>query len=169
MSLPASQLGWVAGVLDLRGKILRKQNQQRATPQIVIVVESSSVPVIRALSRLTGTAPDFRNQEELPHEWARRGCEEHCPDKHIHVSPNLPLTAKWTVTGAAAAVVLFNVLPFLMSDKGWDETFQECLDNVKLTGQGSGAVRKTLRRLEDLGWDLPPECEVLVADEMVAS
>lgn len=41
--LTESDLGWVAGLIDLKGKTLTKSNSQRATPQVVMWIETRQV------------------------------------------------------------------------------------------------------------------------------
>lgn len=52
--IPPEKLGWLASVLDLKGHIIRKNNQTRRTPQLVLMVESSRLRVVEELCRLTG-------------------------------------------------------------------------------------------------------------------
>ena len=169
MSLPVSQLGWMAGILDLKGKILRKNNKLRRTQQIVLCVDSSQITVIRELSRMTGTNPELKNNSNpRPSGWYRRGCLEHCEDAHIHVDSDwTQATARWTVTGASMAVVLSNVLPYIRNDAGFTEAHDEALSNAALDGRGATATMAAIRRLHELGWDVPaalePQLEVTSA------
>ena len=167
--LPPNKLGWMAGVIDLKGVWLRKRNQQRATVQIVLAVESRHMGIIRELGGLTGTAPAFKKAQPLA-DFMRKGCTEHCPEAHIHINEymrdgaTLPATARWTITGAGAAIILHNLMPFFMIDKDYQEIYQELLDATVLTGQGRGMVISAIRRLHSLGWDLPPVYEVALQD-----
>jgi len=159
MAIPTAQLGWMAGILDLKGSIIRKRNKQRATPQLVLIVETKQIAIVRQLSRMTGTNPEL--QAEKPIEpWMRRGCIEHCPDQHVHVKyekTSMPAIARWTITGAAMGVVLYNVLPFLHNDeKPFTEAMEAAFAQIVPDGQGRGAVEKAIRRLADLGWEIPP-------------
>lgn len=160
MSIPVNQLGWVAGIIDAKGKIIRKRNRSRATPQIVLSVEMKEYDVVRALCRLTGTRAELQAPQQAP-EWMRRGCREHCPDKHNHVGPygdgRMPPIARWTITGGGAAVVLWNVSIFLQTDRGWAEAMEETIRNTPHGGQGFASVARSLRRLQELGWEFPPE------------
>ena len=159
--IPAPQLGWMAGIIDLKGRLLRKNNQRRATSQIVLAVESKEVAIVRGLSRLTGTSPEMQERRPL-REWMRTGCTEHCPEPHVHVSRDglfMPHMARWTITGAAMVVILDNVLPFLMVDRGYREAMAEVVANTKFVGQGSGATVAALQRLKDLGWEMPKPFE----------
>lgn len=153
------QLGWLAGILDMKGVVLRKKNQSRATPQLVLAVETRQLQVVRELSRMTGTAPELQ-KARATEPWMRRGCVEHCPEQHIHginEGNGMPAIARWTVTGASMGVVLHNVLPYLRNDKALGEAMVEVLALVPASGQGRGAIDRALARLVELGWDLPDE------------
>jgi len=154
----AADLGWMAAVIDLKGILLRKRNRSRATPQLVIVVDSRNFDVIRRLAEMTGTNPEAKRIQTLNTDWSRRGCSEHCPEAHVHFTVHMPDTQRWSVTGVAAAVVLHNLRPYLVSsEKPYDEFTEEALANAVLSGRGSGAVKATLARLIALGWELPAE------------
>lgn len=159
---------WMAGILDLKGAVVRKVNKERATAQIVLYVQTKNVKIIDMLSRLTGTMPEPQNEKNI-HDWMRKGCDEHCPEKHIHVNSEgypwkMPSMSRWTITGAAAAVVLFNTVPFMRTDHGLKEAMQVILDQTVVSGRGSGATKAALKRLRDLGWVLPPQFEGLDLD-----
>lgn len=161
------KLGWVAGVIDLKGRLIFKNNQQRATPQVVLMVESKEMPVIRELNNLTGTRSESRDRRPLK-DFMRKGCSEHCPEAHIHIHEELeglylPAIARWTVTGAGMYVVLDNVLPYIQIDRGYTEAMAQVMERTVLDGQGSGAVVNSLRRLHSLGWELPKEFKEVVA------
>lgn len=169
MSLPVSQLGWMAGILDLRGKILRKANKLRRTQQIVLAVDSKQMAVIRELSRMTGTRPEPKRNNNRERGWYRRGCLEHCEDAHIHVGDGdwVENIARWTVTGSSMAIVLHNVTPFLHGDNGLAEALEEALEQAAMNGRGSGATLQGIRRLQELGWDLPSVLEMQMEQEPV--
>lgn len=158
--IPEYKLGWMAGVLDQKGIIVRKQNKSRATPQLVLMVESTKVGLIRELAHLTGGRPEPREGREAK-EWMQRGCSEHCPEAHIeHQGPGprfMPPVSRWTVTGAAMAIVLWNVLPFMVTDREMEHAMTEALDNLVTSGRGVGMVRSSVQRMEELGWVIPPQ------------
>ena len=77
-------LGWMAGVLDLKGRISLKSNQTRATKQAVLAVQTGEIAVIRRLGDLTGTSPEVMRAKPLK-DFMRKNCSTHCPDKHSHV------------------------------------------------------------------------------------
>ena len=157
MAIPVQKLGWMAGILDLRGRLLVKKNQMRNTPQFVLIAETKEVSIIRELSSLTGTKAELQAARPLK-DFMRRSCTEHCPEAHVHVEDQdrmMPRIARWTITGAGMVTVLDNLMPFLMVDRGYPEAIDQVTRDTTLTGQGSGAVMASLRRLRDLGWELP--------------
>lgn len=163
-------LGWMAGIIDLKGKFVFKENKMRKTKQTIIYVETRHVEVVKKLSELTGVSPETRKQAKLK-DWMRRGCTEHCPEPHIHVSDEreIPEIARWTITGAALAVILHNLLPFLvMTSKNYEGIKDKILEDTPLTGQGSARVVWSIRRLALLGWDLPTEYEGVMDDQPVS-
>lgn len=159
--IEASRLGWMAGVFDLRGKVLVKANQQRATRQIVLMVETKQLYIVRELSLLTGTNPECIAEHAMP-DWSRRSCTEHCPDAHVHVEKKqMPGVTRWTITGSGVATVLYNTLPYMVSDHPWTALMFETIGATPLFGRGSGTAVATIRRLEKLGWELPPQFEAV--------
>lgn len=168
--IPVNKLGWMAGVIDLKGRLVYKNNKQRKTQQTVLMVENKEMAVIRELGSLTGTAPELIKAKALQ-DWMRRGCVDHCPEPHVHVSEyyglQMPRMARWTITGAGMVVVLDNLMPFLMVDRGYDEAIEKVIASTPLVGQGSGQVQASLRRLKSMGWDLPEQYEHILTFQEV--
>jgi hypothetical protein len=156
-----TKLGWMAGVIDLKGRVTEKENKLRkSSKQITMMIETREIHIIRELCSLTGTNPEIRKRQPLK-EWMRRGCTEHCPDQHIHVEDTrtMPEVGRWTISGAALAVVLFNLMPFLITQGQYKELYEKILKEAPLAGRGAAAVILSIRRLALLGWDLPEEFE----------
>lgn len=163
-----ADLGWTAAVLDLRGIILYKNNKQRAEGhrQIVVAVHSQVLPVTDRLGALVGTKTDRRPRPpEWRTGWDQHGCVEHCPEKHVHHPAfRTHEIGTFTVTGSAAAVVLWNVRPWL-ADTGnntrppgaFRASYDEIVRDLILKGPGSGAIKGVFARLMSMGWALPPE------------
>lgn len=153
----------MAGVIDLKGRVLYKNNQQRRhTRQLVLAVDSTEFSIIRRLSEMTGTSPEMKAPKDRP-IWMRRNCIEHCPEQHIHVDgPNMPATARWSITGAGFVVVYHGLKPYLTIDN-FAESAQEAHRQVALNNRGSGAVVNSLRRLKALGWTLPVAYDLALA------
>lgn len=160
-------LAWLAGIFDMKASLIRKKNKLRNTPQIVLYIESKNHAVVRTVARMTGTSPEMQPAKK-PAAWMRRSCAEHCPEAHVHVGDaewRMPAITRWTITGAAAAVVLYNVMPYMRTDDGLSEGLAEIFSQVVTTGQGWGAIRAALRRLRDLGWALPEQFRDLDLDQ----
>jgi hypothetical protein len=171
--LDETRKGWMAGILDFQGHIVRKSNGQRAkgSQQVVIYVATASEPIVQRLCELTGGNPEFKEQSPLKDEWVRRGCTEHCPEAHVHTRPvNMPKMARWTMTGAAAAIILWNLQEYMVTeDEPWQWALSQCLSQLRLTGQGSGAILAAMRRLSALGWELPPVMRHALPAEIAAA
>jgi hypothetical protein len=155
--IPPEKLAWMAAILDMQGRIHRKTNQMRATPQLVLRVDSARLSVIGELCRLTGQQVEPR--AAMPgREWERRGCAEHCAEAHIHCEiETQPPVARWTITGAALAVVLSSVIPYMVTDRGLEDMRNEAMENLVTTGQGAHAVKRSVMRLAARGWEIPEE------------
>jgi hypothetical protein len=155
MALGIGDLAWTAGVIDMKGKLVRKKNKMRVSPQVVLWVETKDMTIIRGLSALTGTNPELMKPPEGS-AFNRRSCSEHCPEPHVHVENSWPSTARWTISGLSLGVLLWNVQPYTRSGKPWQETITEMFGNAVVAGRGSGATVKSLNRLASLGWEIPP-------------
>lgn len=155
-----TDMAWMAGVIDLKGTMLRKRNQSRRTTQFVLYVQTKNERIAARLSALTGTAPESHTPPTAE-MFLRRNCAEHCVTPHVHVNDGpypwqMPRTTRWALTGIAAAVVLANLAPFMSTCGDYAADVAEIVRDFAAEGQGSGAVRKTLARLSALGWQIPP-------------
>lgn len=151
-------IGWMAGVVDSKARVKITHSQGRKNPLLVLQVQSHELAVIRALCSLTGTQPRF-SAEKQTGSWDRKSCIEHCPEPHVHVDRTIPAMGCWHVTGVGAAIVLYNLLPFLLSDRGFSELMRDAIAAIPESGQGRGAVDASIHRLRDLGWEVPPELD----------
>ena len=165
--IPAPKLGWMAGIVDLKGRLVYKNYKTRATPQVVLTVESKEYPVIKALGVLTGTRAEYRRAQPLK-EFMRRACADHCPEAHVHVADEreMPQVARWTITGAGMVVVLSNLMPYLTVDRGYEQAMEQVRQNTVLEGQGSGMVFMSLQRLQSLDWELPDDYARALRDHL---
>lgn len=157
-----TDMAWMAGVIDLRGAVIRKSNRSRRTPQLVLYCAVKEERVALRLSSLTGTSPEQRESPSAE-AFTRRGCTEHCPEPHVHVHEDgpypwsMPLVTRWSLTGVAAAVVLLNLAPYMTTFGDYAGHVAEMVVNFAARGQGSGASRAAVARLERLGWKIPPQ------------
>src|SRR4029450_3189141 len=146
-------LAWMAGVVDLKGRLTYKKNRTRATRQITLTVDSKEHLVVRRLCGMTGTKPEYRTTSPLSPEILRRNCTEHCPEAHTHVDSTWQYgSIRWTVPGAAMGVCLDAIEPYLTTDRGYQEAVDEVMAGVALEGRGSIAVVGSLIRLHHLSW-----------------
>jgi hypothetical protein len=153
----AEKLAWMAGIIDLKGRIAYKNNKARRSRQTVLFVETKIFTIVTAMAGMTWTSPDMKQAKPLS-EFIRRGCVEHCPEAHVHVDKMglmMPQVSRWTVTGAAMVVVLHNLQPYLMVDRGYGAIVAEVLANQKLVGPGANAMLVAVRRLQRAGWKIP--------------
>jgi hypothetical protein len=163
MTVAETDLAWMAAVIDVKGAVTVKRNKMRRTPQVVLYVSTKEARVARRLGSLTGVAPEPHERQASP--FARRGCREHCLEPHIHVREDgdypwqMPEVTRWSLTGAAMAVVLLSVRPYMVTYGEYAADVALVLENLVVTGQGAGMVRSSVDRLRELGWTVPPEIE----------
>lgn len=159
--IPEYKLGWVAGIIDFKGTVVHKGGRARAggRPQLCLMVETKNLAIAEELCRLTGTGSDYHEARERK-EWMRRGCITHCPEPDIEYPGQrdmLPAMGRWTVSGAAAIIVISAVQKYMISDNGISELYREARDHLATSGRGTGSVRKAVARLALLGWPIPRE------------
>ena len=146
-------LGWMAGVVSIKGRVSLKKNKERVTSQKVLAVRSLRKSIIERLSMMTDR--NIHTDKMIGRTWDQRGCVTHCPEAHVHHVISIPETYEWTVTGISAAIVLYNLMPYLHGDE-WQSFMTDALDDVIKTGPGSGATKSAVRRLSEIGWRIPP-------------
>lgn len=152
-----TKLAWLAAIVDFKGRIVYRNSKQRKdTPQISLTVQCKELAILRAMSAMTGTTPELMKSMPLS-TIMRTGCQEHCPDKHVHADRGgfMPKTARWTVSGAPMHVVLHSLMPYLVVDRGYPELIAEIQAATPLSGQGSAAPLARCAQLMHLGWPVP--------------
>lgn len=164
----------VAMTLDMRGRVLTKNNKQRAegSIQICLQVQTKHSEIAQWLAMMTGTEPREREQSKISPEVMRRSCVQHCPEAHVHVDTlaALPLITTWTVSGVAAAIVLWNVRKYMVTSREpWDWVMEQAFRQMKLRGPGSSSTRQVVQRLSALGWNIPPALRQFVPRELEAA
>jgi len=160
---------WAAAMIDSRGHLIHRRNRQRAagSEQITLMIETKHHEIAERLSAMTGTKPEPQEFRPPSEDIIRRGCTEHCPEPHVHVDSftSMPTVTRWAVTGASAAIVLWNLRPYMATTREpWDWALDQILRQLKMTGQGSGAIKESARRLKRIGWTLPPIMEQLATE-----
>jgi len=159
--MPITEIAWMAGVIDLKGRLSVKGSMTRKSPLITLYVESKNEQVVRRLAKNTSLKPEAQMEKPLS-EFIRRGCDVHCPAPHIHVSNTrenlaMPSMMRWTITGAGIAVIMHSMIGFLTEENQakYADVARTILDDVTLEGQGSGMVVTSIRRLATMGWPIP--------------
>jgi hypothetical protein len=147
------ELGWMAGVVSIKGRTILKKNKNRNT-QKVIAVRSQRRSIIDRLGVMTDR--NVNTDKPVTRTWDQRGCVTHCPEAHVHHDTSIPETYEWTVTGISAAIVIYNLMPYLHGDE-WQSFMQAALDDVVKIGPGSGATKASVKRLSEIGWRIPPQ------------
>lgn len=155
-AISIASLAWMAGILDLKGRVLRRKSGARVNDQISLIVETKEFAIVRQLGVLVGTAPEFRNAKPLS-EALRRQCVEHCPEAHVHVNDDrqFPPISRWTLSGPAVLVVLEALRPYLQINRDYDNLIDEIRAVTPLNGRGSNAAMVSLARMRALGWPIP--------------
>lgn len=121
-------IGYIGGVIDARGHISIERN----TPRVRVTTRRTELLEWLAARTGVGVKLDERGYQ-------RRACSEHCAAKHQHIERQ---SAYWNVDGARAVIVLWNVLPYLVCQRG--------------------EARSSLRHASDL-WPVRPRTEITVA------
>lgn len=133
-------LAYVAGIVDLLGLIRVRHVED--TPLPVLQVHGKHMPTFDYLGSLTGT-----KAIETTRDYTRHGCAQHCAEKHMHI---VSRSGRWSLTGAKATVVLWNIQPFLRVKK-------DAADGALAVGLGTTFKQGTVGKMRDLGWEIPEE------------
>lgn len=133
-----STLAYVAGAIDLLGLI--RIRDAAGTPLPVVQMHGDHMHMLEFLGELTGTKAIV-----VRRSYTRAGCSIHCKEKHQHV---VSVSGRWSLTGAKATVVLWNIRPYLRIQA-------EKADAAIAVGLRTNFKPGTLRRMTDLGWVIP--------------
>lgn len=148
MTGPEIPLGYIAGIIDARGHI--EVQLRHGTQQPRLSVTTRRLALLEHLAQLTGTNVSIDNRG-----YERRPCGEHCSEAHSHV---VRQSAKWRVDSSRATIVLYNVVPLLVSQRA------EALAALRIGLQAYPARRgNTADQMSALGWALPEVQESDVA------
>jgi hypothetical protein len=102
-----------------------------------IAISNGNVEMLQYLAKLTGTRAVTTRQQ-----YVKAGCSEHCREKHQHV---MSVSGRWSVTGAKATVVLWNIRPYIHLQT-------EAVQTALVVGLGAGFKPATARMGEVVGW-----------------
>jgi hypothetical protein len=129
---------YMAGTIDLIGLIRLRDAPKGPLP--VVQMHGPHFQVMSLFSETTDTKVITTSRG-----FTKAGCSQHCSDKHIHVKS---ISARWSVTGARATVLLWNLLPYLRTKKVIAGVVMEA-------GINAGYKPATVRKMQELGWEIP--------------
>lgn len=137
----ALNIAFIAGVIDCRGHITINE-RHTGYPQPGVRVTTRRTSILAYLARTTGN-----RVVEDSREYVRRPCLDHCDESHQHVARQSSI---WTVGAGKATIILFNIQPYIVSQK---EQIQAALD----VGMAAWpTVRSTtVEAMKRLGWTIP--------------
>lgn len=139
--LPDETIAYVAGVLDARAHVEVMSGRGRG-PQPRLSVTTRRLDLLEHLAGLTGTKISLDSRG-----YQRRPCVAHCVERHEHL---VRQSAKWRVDCLRATIVLFNVQPFIVSQR------IEVANALAVGLTAYPAARgNTAKQMAALGWALP--------------
>lgn len=136
--MEATDLAYLAGVIDVRGNITTRRAAGTLLP--LTAVSTKETRLLEWLCSIT----DMR-MVTTERAYARGGCALHCAEKHVHISS---VSGRWSVTGAKATIVLAAVRPFLRLQA--DEA-----DLALAVGLKAPHKPASLSKMAALGWPMP--------------
>lgn len=106
-----ARLGWVAGIIDLRGYLSDRPSSHadRRLPTVAVTMPTTGedpATVISWLCRHSGVEPIRTGKG-----YNSRGCDIHCPEPHRHKTN---VYDRWIIGGAKAIVFLKAIQPYLL-------------------------------------------------------
>jgi len=133
--LDAQTLAYVAGVIDVMGRISTRAVGDAELPQVA--VSCSNEALLRWLGELTGVRPFLTSRS-----YHRHACGSHCPTPHSEVTS---VSGRWLVAGAKATIVLRAVRPMLRLQS-------DDADEALRAADAAGFKPATVAKMTALGW-----------------
>lgn len=139
MTIPATDLAYLAGLVDAVGR-LRTHTTTEGTTLPHLGISSPNLQLLRHCATLTGV-----KVTNVIRDYDRVGCGAHCTEPHLHVDS---VTGRWQLVGWRATVVLAAIQPYLHQQRG------HANDLIQL---GLAATHKpqTATAMRRLGWPDP--------------
>jgi hypothetical protein len=138
--IPETDLAYLAGVIDVMGRVwTRPSSNGRRLP--LLEINAKQPDLMDWLSALTGTEVITTSRDYM-----RLGCTEHCSEQHVHATST---SARWSITGAKATIVLSGIEPF---------SYLRRPEVEYALGLGMMAEMRaqTVRDMKARGWVIPP-------------
>jgi hypothetical protein len=150
---------WVAGILDLRALTFQVKSGKAKRKYLELQVSTLEPRIAARLYKLSGREFRPSNTHRYPNEWMKRACSEHCQQFHVQYESLRPMH-QWQVRGTAAAIIMWNVLPYMThTDLGFRELIAEVFARTPYHGKPGNAPRAVIRRLHKVGWKMPPQIQ----------
>lgn len=139
--LSEPELAYLAAVIDTRARI---KTIDLSSGSVIpsLAISGPDVDLLQYLGDLTGMAAFMVRRTYLKHR-----CTEHCPERHEYVQSE---TARWSITGAKATIILAAVLPYMRFQR-------ELAEEVLAIGLDAPHKKPTVTKMKRLGWPLPDE------------
>lgn len=134
-----AELAYLAGVIDLLA-VIRTRRTDVETELPYVAISGPHIEALTHLGRLTGT----RTVTTRRH-YHRVGCSEHCADRHLEVTSQ---SARWSVTGVKATILLHNLRPFLRIQA-------EAATSAMNVGLNAPFKPQVVKKMHELGWTIP--------------
>lgn len=136
--IATDDLAYMAGVVDLLGLIRTRMAENTELP--LVQMHGQHMPILQYFGERTGTKAIVTRRD-----YTRAGCAEHCQEKHQHI---VSVSGRWSVTGAKATVLLWNLRPFL-------RVKADLADRALAVGLNTRFKQGTAEKMRRLGWEIP--------------
>jgi hypothetical protein len=135
--LTRADLGYVAALLDQHARLTLRAYRGTQLPELIVQGRIAALPW---LAEVTGS-----KVIDIPKGYNRHQCSEHCKDAHTRIES---VTQRWSVTGARATILLYNVEPY-MRVQGADAR------RLMAAGAQIGYKRTVVEEMRGLDWEIP--------------
>lgn len=131
-------LAYAAALIDTLGHLRVRELKGVQLPMVAL--HGTFVRSLEFLANLTGTKVTHTERD-----YHRGACAEHCPEPHTHVTSK---SARWSVSGARATILLHNLLPYLRVQR------EEALQLIEV-GKTVGYKGQVVVEMRQAGWEIP--------------
>lgn len=139
--LSSEQIAYIAGIIDCQANI-RSMTTDDGTVLPLVAISTPNLALANYLGAMTGIKPFMVNRTYTKHR-----CLEHCDKPHEHIVSS---TARWSISGAKATVLLNAVLPYVQIQKNE-------IEELAHLGLSAPKKKATPLKMQSLGWPLPQD------------
>ena len=152
MELSTPDLAYMAAVVDVLGLIRVREYNGTVLP--VLQMHGNYLPVFEKFGKWTETKVIATKRD-----YTKAGCAEHCKEKHQHV---VSVSARWSVTGQKARIVLEALMPYLTVK-------QDKAKTVLLVTERARYKAATTTKMRELQKSNPAQYEKLMTESRQAT